>query len=336
MLSLVNLVSGRPWAIRSEIAGHVRDLLHKEGIAGLRHLAELKAAIHADRIEARRERGAQVAGTVAVIPIIGTLTQRAEVIDSEQTRSTAEISDEVTGAAADPKVDAVVLEIDSPGGEVYGVPEAWEAIRQARKLKPIVAAANSVAASAGYYLFSAADEGWITPSGEVGSVGVFALHIDASKAIEDMGEKWDFIVATDSPHKIDGAPTGPLSEDARGWLQKTVDRYMAMFVRDVAKGRGVSTKAVLSRFGGGRMLGAEDAVAAKMADGVGTLDVAIRRAGQLAQERRANGGARARADDGPPLAVEPEGLGPGPGDVVGDPAAITDEQLVALDRLRSL
>lgn len=292
MQSLIHIVSGRPWAIRAELAAHVRGLIAREGIAGLRHLAELKHEVHACDGEdgrpraARRGGSAAQPGTVAVIPIIGTLTQRGDVINSMQTRSTDDIAAEARQAAAEPKIDAIVLEIDSPGGEVFGVPEAWTAIREAAKVKPVVAVASSQAASAALYLASAASEFYITPSGEAGSVGVYALHIDASKAIEDSGEKWEFIVADNSPHKVEGAPSEPLSDDARAEMKKTVNHYMAMFVRDVAKGRRVTEKAVLSRFGGGRMLRPQEAVDARMADGIGTLEQAIRRAGQLGRESR--------------------------------------------------
>src|SRR5262245_59983145 len=107
MLSLIHAVAGRPWAIRADIAAHVHGLVAREGIAGLRHLAALKSGIHAfDEEDAPRaaRRGASVAsagGTIAVIPVIGTLTQRPEVINSAVTRSTAEIADEVRAAAAE-------------------------------------------------------------------------------------------------------------------------------------------------------------------------------------------------------------------------------------------
>lgn len=302
MQSLINIVSGRPWAIRAETAARVRGLIAQGGLAGLRHLAELKQDVHAldgdGRPRAGRRASSTHGGVVAVVPIIGTLTQRGDVINSMSTRSTEAIADEVRAAAAEPRVDALVLEVDSGGGEVFGVPEAWQAIHEASKVKPVVAVANSQAASAALYLASAASEFWITPSGEAGSVGVYALHVDSSKAIEDAGEKWTFIVADDSPHKVEGAPSEPLSDDARAQMQKSVNRYMGMFVRDVAKGRGVTERAVLSRFGGGRMLGPQEAVAARMADRVGTLDEAIRRAGQLGRERRAPG--RAAVSDETP------------------------------------
>ncbi len=296
MLTLIQAVAGRPWAIRAEIAAHVRGLVAKEGVGGLRHLAILKAEIHGpDRHAAAGQWDAGKGKTVAVIPVVGTLTQRGDIIGSAGTRSTAQVADEVRAAVLEPTVDAVLMEIDSPGGEVFGVPEAWTSIRESAKTKPVVAVANSIAASAALYLASAANEFWITPSGKAGSVGVYALHVDASKALEQMGEAWDFIVATKSPYKIEGNPAGPLTDEARAYLQWNIDRYMGMFVRDLARGRGVSEKLVEAGFGGGRMLSPADATRVGMADGVATFEQAIRRAADLSRQRRDGGGHAARA-----------------------------------------
>jgi signal peptide peptidase SppA len=316
------------------LAAHVHGLVVREGIAGLRHLAIARSAAHAfdedDRPRAARNRGTQAFSTVAVIPIVGILTQRGDVINSVETRSSAAIADEVTAAAGEAKVNALLLEIDSPGGEVYGIPEAFQAIHNAAKLKPVVAISNSQMASAALYLGSAASEVWVTPSGEAGSLGVYALHVDESKALEAEGVAVEFIVADESPHKVEGNPYEPLTDDARTEMRKTVNRYMAMFVRDVARGRGVSVDHVRKNFGKGRMLGPSDAVAARMADQVGTLEQAIRRAAQLGRERREQREASAvppRVEDqrDAPLAEQPA------------PAAeVTTEQAAALSRLRSL
>jgi len=310
MLSLLHAVAGRPWAIQAEIAFHIRGLLAKEGIAGLRHLAELKSGVHAfdeDRPRAAsRQAFMDTGGTVAVIPVIGTLTQRGDMIGSAQTRSTAEIAAEVRAAAAEPSVDGILLEIDSPGGEVFGIPEAWASIRESGRMKPVVAHANSIAASAALYLASAANEFWITPSGEAGSVGVYALHVDMGKALESMGEAWDFIVASKSPYKIEGNPSGPLTDEARGYLQRNIDRYMGMFLRDLARGRGVSEKRVEADFGGGRMLNPAQAVAVGMADGVASFDQAVRRSADLGRHR--GGGPRADLAGPEPVAEDPAAL----------------------------
>lgn len=330
MIELISIIAGRPWAIRADIAAHVRGILARDGLAGLRHLAELRRDIHgfddhqaAGPEAARGSRGRRRdASTVAVIPIIGTLTQRPEMIGSmAETRSTAEMVAEVRAAMADPDVDAVVLEVDSPGGEVFGVPEAWAALRAAAKAKPLVAAVNSMAASAGYYLASAADEVWVTPSGLVGSVGVYMLHVDASKALEDMGESWEFIVARNSPFKVEGNPAEPLTEEAREALQADVDRYMAMFERDVARGRRVSVDTVRQQFGQGRVVGPDAARSAGMIDQVGTLEDAVRRAAALGQERRDRGsGAQGALVTVPGPAPAPSVQEPAPEPVAAEPA----------------
>jgi signal peptide peptidase SppA len=339
MLSVIEQVSGRPWAIRGELVAHVRGLVVKEGIAGLRHLVALKSAIHAfdegDRPQARRGRSSQASSTVAVIPIIGTVTQRGDVINSAETRSTSAVAEEVLAAVAEPKVDAVVLEIDSPGGEVFGVPEAFAAIREARKTKPVVVAVNSVAASAGYYLAVAGDEIWVTPSGQVGSIGVYALHVDMSELLKAEGEKWTFISA--GKYKVEGNPAEPLSEEARQAWQADIDRYYDMFVRDVAKGRKVSVDVVRAGFGEGRMVLAKEAVAMGMADQVGTIDMAIRRAADLGRERRQAGALKAPAVEAPemvPVAEAPAPPAPPPSEPA--PAAAEADQAAALNRLRAL
>jgi signal peptide peptidase SppA len=342
MLSLIEVVAGRPWAIRADLAAHVHALIQREGLAGLRHLAALKIeghALAAGMAGRRSERGP--GATVGVVPVIGILTQRGDVINSTETRSTSAVADEVQALAADPKVDAVVMEIDSPGGEVYGVPEAWQAIRDAAKIKPVVASANSFMASAALYLGSAATEVFVTPSGEAGSVGVYALHIDESKALEAEGVAVEFIVADESPFKVEGNPFEPLSDDARVDMKKMVNRYMGLFVRDLAKGRGVSVSHVLRNFGKGRMLGPEEAVAAKMADHVGTLDQAIRRAAQLGREmrERREAGVTPRVEDARSTADGPAWRCARHPDPCTDPKACVEREQAAaraasLDRLR--
>lgn len=278
----VNL-SGRPWAILEDIAEHVHGLVDGAQAVTLRSLAALRSKIHAyrDDDEDDEEQGQRVEDGVAIIPVIGTMTQRGGI--SGTSRSTAAIADEVRAAALDPAVRAIVMEFDTPGGEVFGVPEAWEEIRAAAQAKPVVAHANSFAASAGYYLFSAACEGWVAPSGQVGSVGVYMLHVDRSRQLENQGVKFTYIKA--GRHKAEGNQQTPLSPEAKEALQLHVNRYYDTFVGHVAQGRGVTPEAVRGGFGEGRMVLAQDAVAQRMADRIGTLAQAIERARELADAR---------------------------------------------------
>jgi capsid assembly protease len=293
MLTLIDHLSGRPWAVRPEAAEYLRGLLLKDGVAGLRDLVALRSVLMVEDNDAPAPRAGSViaarnGATVAVIPVIGPLTQRGgiDMATCQGFRSTDAIAEEIRAATAEPKIDAIVLEVDSPGGEVYGVPEAWLTIRESAKVKPIVAAVNSISASAAYYLSSAASEIWLNPSGQVGSIGVYCLHIDVSKALKDSGQTWTFVSA--GRYKLEANPIEPLSDEARFALQSQVDSYYGDFVRDVARGRDINTKLVTNGFGEGRMVRATQALEQRMIDHIGTIQDAIRRAAVLGRERRKN------------------------------------------------
>src|SRR5690606_12609791 len=110
-------------------------------------------------------------------------------------------------------VGTIVLDVDSPGGGVYGVAEFAEEIYKARGQKRIVAVANSMAASAAYWIATAADELVVTPGGEVGSIGVYMLHEDWSGAYEKAGIKPTVIKFGEN--KAEGIDVEPLSESAQ-------------------------------------------------------------------------------------------------------------------------
>jgi signal peptide peptidase SppA len=217
-------------------------------------------------------------GTVAVLPVYGTITQKGGgLLDSlmGSGTSTERFGAMFSQVMADDTVKAVVLDVDSPGGSVFGVPELADTIFKARGSKPIIAVANSLAASAAYWLASQADQIIVSPSSEVGSIGVYALHEDISKMAEDMGVKVTLISA--GQYKTEGNEFEPLSDEARTAIQSRVDDYYGMFVKAVARGRGVSETAVRGGFGEGRVVGAVEAVKLGMADKVGTLADTLKR-----------------------------------------------------------
>jgi signal peptide peptidase SppA len=187
----------------------------------------------------------------------------------------SQFRDEFRAAMDDEEVSTVVLNIDSPGGLVDLVPEVAAEIRGARGAKPIVAVANTRASSAAYWLASQADELAVTPSGEVGSVGVYLLHTDWSGANEKEGIAPTYISA--GKFKTEANPDEPLTDDAREHLQALVDDSYGMFVSDVAAGRGVSEADVRGGFGEGRVLPAAMALDAGMVDSVETLEQVVAR-----------------------------------------------------------
>ncbi|MDR3742166.1 MAG: S49 family peptidase [Terracidiphilus sp.] len=171
-------------------------------------------------------------------------------------------------ALVDPSVRAIDLVIDSPGGSVLGLPETADAIFQVNKVKPVNARVVGIAASAAYWLASQASSITLTPSGEVGSVGVLDLHADISKALENAGVKLTAVTAGE--HKVERAPFTPLSDDAKAHMQSGVNAWYSDFLSTIRRGRGARVSAS-SNYGGGRMLSAREAVAAGMVDFVSSL-----------------------------------------------------------------
>lgn len=220
------------------------------------------------------DQGYSIVGSAAVIPIQGTITPHPSAFeDWSGGTSATRIGQAVDAAAADTRVDHIVLNIDSPGGSVWGLPETAAKIMAARKSKPITTVANHMAASAAYFLGSQANTIAVTPAGWVGSVGVIWAHTDWSKFEESIGRQTTYITAGE--FKAEGAPELPLTPAAREYMQNMVNTYYAQFVGAVAKGRGVSTAKVEKDFGQGRVALPEDALAARMVDRIATLEQVV-------------------------------------------------------------
>jgi signal peptide peptidase SppA len=232
--------------------------------------AEAKAAARAEVLPQ--------AGSIAIIPLFGIISQKVSGmndISGPGGTSTESFGRAFNSALDDPGIRAIIIDIDSPGGTVYGVPELATQIFKARGRKPIVSIANSLAASAAYWIGSAAEEMVITPSGEAGSIGVYAQHTDVSKFEEMRGIKTTLISA--GKYKTEGNSYEALSDEAREEIQSHVDRYRDMFVSAVSKQRGMTVKQVISNLGDGRIFGAEKAVASGMVDKIMTFDQVIKR-----------------------------------------------------------
>lgn len=280
---LLSWVAGSAWAIEPAKAQIILNVLMSRATGG-GHADDTpwdddkQDQRVARRQAAARDRNEPQEG-IAIVPLTGVISPR--VHDVEGMSTGGGVSAEGFAAlmrqlAADPGVKGVVLDVDSPGGNVAGVPEAVAAMRDFKASgKPLSAVANHWAASAAYWLASAADELVVTPSGEVGSIGVYVYHEDISKRLDLMGVTPTLIKA--GPNKAEGHPAFPLGEDATAHLQVRVDDYYNMFVKDVAKGRQVPVSTVREQFGGGRMIGAQAAVSAGMADRVGSLADTIKR-----------------------------------------------------------
>jgi signal peptide peptidase SppA len=187
-----------------------------------------------------------------------------------------EISMQLDAVLADPSVNAVVFHVDSPGGGVYGIEELSDKIYNARAKKPCYSIADSEACSAAYWLATAAQTVCCTPGGMVGSVGVFSVHLDRSKELEQAGIKVTLIKA--GKRKAEGFPSEPLDEDARASMQDSVNETYGKFIDALARNRHDVSKAdVREKFGQGGVVSADAALAAKMIDRVCSFEDLMQR-----------------------------------------------------------
>lgn len=255
-------ITESPWAILPEKLDAIVELV------------QLRAAgVELGAVASARP-APKVTKSVGVLPIYGVIMQRMNMFtEFSGGTSTDELTTDLRALVNDDSVSRIVLDIDSPGGSVYGVQELAAEIRAAREIKPITAVANSLAASAAYWLGSQASEFLVTPSGDVGSIGVIATHVDHSQANEAAGLAVSRITA--GQFKAEGNPDEPLNDEAREAMQARVDAYYEAFVSDVAAGRGISAETVRADYGEGRVFGAKQALAMGMVDRIATLNEAI-------------------------------------------------------------
>lgn len=277
---IIKAISETPWMI------HPPKLEEIIGVVEARANGVELNGDYFERLQARRNERQGRRGRIERMGVYGSIMQKDFGMMSSFGTSTESFGKRFDAAVADSDVGGILIEYDTPGGSVYGVDELSDRMFAARGSKPIIAAVSPEAFSAGYYLASAADEIWVQPTGAVGSVGVVATHIDASKALEEDGLQYSFVTA--GKYKVEGNATEPLADEARAEIQRHVDRYYDMFLSALARNRGVSKDAVESDFGQGRVVGAKDAVRRGMADKVGTIEEA-----ESALQKRIGRGSRA-------------------------------------------
>ena len=204
---------------------------------------------------------------VAILPVTGPLFRYANIFTSISGATSYElIAKDFRTALDNPQIKAIILDIDSPGGEVNGVSELSSMIYEARGIKPIIAYASGDAASGAYWIASAADEIVVSETSALGSIGVVGMYRandDNDKAIE--------IVSSQSPHKL----LDVSSDEGRVRLQARIDSMADVFIQSIARHRNIDASRVLSDYGGGDVMIGQQAIMAGMADRIGSLDQLI-------------------------------------------------------------
>jgi signal peptide peptidase SppA len=214
-------------------------------------------------------------GMIAVIPLWGVLTPSGD--DWSYGTSLDDFTRLIGQLDANQNVSTIVINARTPGGTVTGTPEAAAAVRAVRDggRTKIVTVANGMMASAGVWIGSAASEVIVTPSGEVGSIGVISMYADFSKAYEAMGIKVDVMRVPAKKARFSGVE--PMTDEMRATVEGRLETSYTAFKRAMADNRGIRIDSVEGKFGGGEMMSANEALAAGLVDGIATLDETIAR-----------------------------------------------------------
>lgn len=224
-------------------------------------------------------------GGVAIVPVIGPIFKGAGgwgYADQNELRM------HVRNAVNDPAVSAIMFYIDSPGGSVAGTQDLADEIRAAGKVKPTMAYAEDLCASAAMWIAAACGSIYSNASALIGSIGVITAITDYSKYLEAAGVKVT-VIAT-GEFKSAGSPFKATTDADVGYIRALIDATMDAFVAEVSKGRGMRGETI--RKMEARVFTAEQAVENKLSDGILSFDQAFLK---LSKQTGKKGSATARA-----------------------------------------
>ena len=217
--------------------------------------------------EGRGARVLQRVGSVAVIPIEGTLVQKGKWIGQSSGETSYEgVRALAARAMADETVKGVVFEVDSNGGEVSGAFETAAVLAELSKAKPTLAILTDFAYSAGYLLASQARQIVMPEGGGAGSIGVVSLHVDRSRELDQKGMTVTLIRA--GKFKMDGSALQPLPDHMREQSQSAVNASYERFLSAVGAARGQRLDREAARATEARTFDGEAARAAGLVDGI--------------------------------------------------------------------
>ena len=194
----------------------------------------------------------------------------------------AGLGDRLREAAEDDDVKAVVLRMNSPGGDAFLSEQLWHAVKQLRSKKPVVVSMGDYAASGGYYISSAANRIVAQPNTLTGSIGIFGLFPNFSELVRKVGVNVEVVKTNDFADLTISMPYKPLTNEQRALIQRHVERGYDIFLSRVAEGRHM-TKAQVDSVGQGRVWLGRKAQTLGLVDKLGGLDVAIKEAASLAK-----------------------------------------------------
>lgn len=276
---ILGAIASQYWALEPNYLRMMSGLV-ANWAAGQSMTPEAAADIEAAQAAraARKQSNSSVGGGIAVLSLYGVISQRISAMDDicgGGGTSTERFTQDFRGAMADDSVGGIIIDIDSPGGSVFGIADLYDEIISARGAKPIYGYVNSLCASAAFWLGSACTQLIAKQGSMTGSLGVYTGHENIAEAMKMAGVSFEFISA--GKYKVEGNPYGPLSDEARSFTQSQINAYYSAFTQAVSKGRGAPIAQARDGMGEGRCLMAADALAAGMIDAVDTFDGVVKR-----------------------------------------------------------
>lgn len=303
MKKIIDLICA-PWAILPDWGDHVHAIYERWASGGPLDMAAIEA--RTGKPLAGPSRGYEVRNGVAIIPMQGVISQRINMMSDVSGGTSSELlARDITAAADDPKISAIVIDADTPGGAVAGTPGAAAALFRARQIKPTALLVGEQAASAGYWIGSAAEQVYMgSPVALAGSIGVMIRHVSKARAMEAAGLDVTQIYA--GKYKTVGSDAKKLSDTDKAVIQDRVDALYSIFVNDVARNRERSVEQVLSDMADGRVFIGQQAIDAGLADGFRTMDELVAEMTDRGKWRPIAGGARMEqmASTGPPVVAQ--------------------------------
>ena len=309
----LQMLTQKAWALEPAVLNSMARIFvrHAQGVRLTDE--EIAEAVHAERAargrsaEITQSPGYQVQAGVAIVPIYGVIAKRADMVNgASQPRGTScdAIRRDLAAAVNDPDVHAILLDIDSPGGSVDGIAETGDAIFNARQRKHVCAFADGLMCSAAYWLGSQAHEIYGGKTAVIGSIGVYSVWVDSSKAHTDAGFK--ISVVRSGELKGAGTPGTEITDKQFAKFQRSVDAFADVFRTAVAVGRDLSEDRVAELADGDVHIG-EHAVSADLMDGLKTYEqvLADLQARPFSDKDRARGDSAGR--DGRAGETESEG-----------------------------
>jgi protease-4 len=193
----------------------------------------------------------------------------------------------------DKTVKAVVFRVNSPGGSGYASEQILHAVKELRKVKPIVVSMGDYAASGGYYISCGANKIISEPNTLTGSIGVFGLIPNGAQLAKKMGATYDGVSTNKHSNFADDVlsipllgigllPARPLNKEEGGLIQAYVERFYDVFLTHVAEGRG-KTREEIDAIGQGRVWTGNQALKLGLVDELGGIDLAIQSAAEMAE-----------------------------------------------------